>query len=177
MRVRTILITLAALLLVALSVSAHEGREAGDYELYFGWRSEPAIAGVMNGPEIYVSVHGGAEDAAFPEDIAVDLRAEVRFGDQTTIVTFRPAWGETGHYIAELIPTLPGDYVFHVTGTIGDTAVDETWDSADGGFSTVEPASDIVFPAVGSIDSRVAALEARLADLEARLAELTGASS
>ncbi|MCU0514352.1 MAG: hypothetical protein MUE40_17510 [Anaerolineae bacterium] len=185
---------LALLLTTAiLSVSAHEGREVGEFNLVFGWREEPAFAGMMNGPEIILEAghgeehgddHGGGHsdtDAAADEhstfdwsSIEVNLQAEVTFGDQTTTVNFRRAWGTENHYIAELIPTLPGDYTFRVYGTIGDIAVEEIFSSADGQFSTVEPAGDIMFPALPAVDnSRIAALEARIAALEALLAEMS----
>ncbi len=168
--------------LFGLIVSAHEGREVGEYELHFGWRVEPAYAGMMNGPEVFIAPHGDHEEGdsdeheeSFDSSIEVNLQAEVSFGDQTTTVTFRPAWGETGHYIAELMPMLPGDYSFHLTGTIGDTAVDEFFTSADGQFSSIEPPTDVMFPALPIVDNaRIEALEARIADLEAQLAELQG---
>ncbi|MAS36228.1 MAG: hypothetical protein CL610_19650 [Anaerolineaceae bacterium] len=165
-------------------VSAHEGRTVGEYELTFGWRAEPALAGMMNGPEVYLSVHGHEEaeasddheegadhEVTFPADIEVNLQAEVTFGSETRTITLRPAWGETGHYIAEMVPTMPGDYTFHLTGTIGDIEVDELFSSSDGQFSSVEPAADVMFPAVGSLEARIAELERRIAELEAALAE------
>lgn len=186
------------LLAVALvPASAHEGREVGDYTLVFGWRVEPAYAGMMNGPEIILSVghgddhddHSGEDDHGDDHDddhssddhdevidlgsLEVDLRAEVSFGNQTTTISFRRAWGTTDHFIAELIPTLPGDYTFRVYGTIGDVEVNETFSSADGQFSTVEPAADIMFPALPVVDNaRVEALEARIAELERLIVEL-----
>jgi hypothetical protein len=169
-----IAVILLLLVLVVVPVAAHEGREVGDYVLTFGWRNEPAFAGQLNGPEISLSLHDAEQDAAFPADIEVALQAEVSFGDQTTTVLLRPAFGTTGHYVAELIPALPGDYSFHVTGTIGDTAVDEVFSSADGGFSSVEPLADIVFPQVEDAQARIAALEAQIADLETRIAALEG---
>ena len=51
-----------------------------------------------------------------------------------------------GSYTTDLIPTQPGDYSFHLTGTIGDATIDETFDSSKGEFSTVEPITDIQFP-------------------------------
>jgi hypothetical protein len=178
----TRLVVLVALLVLAVvPVAAHEGRDVGDYVLTFGWRNEPAYAGQFNGPEISIALagaeHGDSDDhhaETFPADIEVVLQAEVTFGSETTTVYFRPQWGTTGHYIADLIPTLPGDYTFHITGTIGDVEVDEIYSSADGGFSSVEPVGDLLFPAVGDAESRLAALEARIAELEARLAALEG---
>jgi hypothetical protein len=159
-------------------VAAHEGREVGGgaYSISLGWRNEPAYAGLLNGPEVFISIphgddHGDSpHDEAFPEDIAVSLQVEVTFGPETKMLTLEPAWGTTGHYIADLIPTMPGDYSFRIFGTIGDVRVDETFTSADGEFSTVEPSSDLMFPSAGAVD--MAALLQRIADLEARIAEL-----
>lgn len=173
------------LLGVMLPAAAHEGREVGEYVLSFGWRNEPAYAGMMNGPEVIIETHGEGdhghskrpaqngegEDHHPLEDVAIELQVEVTFGDQTMTLPLRPAYNTYGHYIADLIPTLPGDYIFRVTGTIGEVAVDETFDSADGEFSSVEPAADILFPAVGGED-RIAALEARIAELEALIEEI-----
>jgi hypothetical protein len=162
---RVIPILCLFLLTVFAPSAAHEGREVGEYLISFGWREEPAYAGMMNGPEVFISPHN--EDEAFPSDLVVALHAEVSFGDQTTTLNMRQAWQEPGHYIAELVPTMPGDYTFRVFGTIGDVEVDETFSSADGEFSTVEPSTDIMFPAIGSTDTRIAELEARIAELEA----------
>jgi hypothetical protein len=197
---RFITLLLLVLVLMVAPTLAHEHRHVGDFEITFGWRVEPAFAGMMNGPEIYLALaseghdetssgHGEEEgdheegeehehaDEAMIDfaTLEVNLQAEVTFGDQSTTVIFRPAWGETGHYIAELLPTLPGDYTFHVTGTIGDLEVDEIFSSADGNFSTIEPPTDVMFPAIPVVDNaRIEALEARIAELEAKLAELSG---
>ena len=166
MKFRLFGVCAAALALLSLAVPAlaHEPRDVGGYQIEFGWRNEPAYAGQFNGPEIYVALapeeheHADATESAEHEDehshetapmtaaTPIDLKVEVSFGDQTMNVPMRPAWGEVGHLVGDLIPTRPGDYAFHVTGTIGDTPVDETFTSADGQFGTVEPVEDIMFP-------------------------------
>ena len=161
------------------TVAAHEGREVGDYELVFGWRVEPALAGYPNGPELYISLHEEHEDEEADhehegeenpmEGVDVSLQVEVTFGPATRTLEMRPAFGEVGHYIADMIPTRPGDYTFRVFGTIGDMEVDEVFTSADGGFSSVEPASDVTFP--DEIPSVVDLLE-RIAELEAQVESL-----
>ena len=82
------------------------------------------------------------------------------------------ACDDPGHYIADLIPPLPGDYIFHLTGNIGNTQVDETFTSANGQFSTVNPASDIEFPSAQSLESRVSMLEQEVAQLQAAVQQL-----
>jgi hypothetical protein len=165
---RAAVLTAAFALLSVGIAAAHGDHEVGDYVVVFGWRSEPAYAGMFNGPEIYIETHDGAA-----AEVNAELQAEVTFGPVSTTVFFEPAFGETGHYIVDLIPTMPGDYTFHITGKIGTTAVDLTFDSADGEFSSVNPASDILFPAPDAdATATIADLEARLTALEARLAAL-----
>lgn len=158
--VRPVFIGFMLLLLAAVPVWAHEGREVGDYVLTFGWRVEPAYAGVYNGPEIFIEDH---ESGTPFEGAEQTLQLEVMFGDQTKVLALYPVRGEPGNYTADLIPTRPGDYAFRVTGTLGDVEVDEVFTSADGEFSPVEPSSDILFPEVP--DS--AALQAQIDELRA----------
>lgn len=196
---RNYLMMLVLMVLIVTPALAHEHRHVGQFEIAFGWRTEPALAGQLNGPEVYLvlaeeSGEHGHEDEAASEQAAhddadaehehdeteamidlsaieVSLQAELSFGDQTMTLPLRAAFGEVGHYVADLIPMLPGDYSFHITGTIGDLDVDEVFTSADGNFSTVEPAGDVMFPALPAVDNaRIAALEARIADLEALVA-------
>lgn len=172
------LVIILLLAFVMGTVIAHEGREVGEYELVFGWRVEPALVGYPNGPEVLIRLHEAeeadhehAEDEDLLADLDVVLQVEVTFGPATRTLELRPAFGETGHYIADLIPTRPGDYTFRVFGTIGDLEVDEVFTSADGSFSSVEPASDITFP--DEIPSFIELLE-RIAELEAQVEALQG---
>jgi hypothetical protein len=182
--VRLAAIICLALLILVIPASAHEGRTVGDYSIVFGWRVEPAYTGLLNGPELTISmageheheeadadateVHeeheaGATEEPGTHTDIGSSddhhdeastmvegaeetLQLEVTFGDQSKVLNLRAVWGEPGHYTADLIPTLPGDYSFRLTGTINGTEVDEFFTSADGEFSTVEPVEDIQFP-------------------------------
>lgn len=177
MKLRLIGLMLLLMCVFALPALAHEGREVGDYEITFGWRNEPALAGLINGPEVSISMHGAdeaaEEEAEFPSDIPVSLQVDVTFGSESKTLPLEVDFNDPGHYIADLIPTLPGDYTFRVYGTIGDTAVDETFNSGDGEFSSVEPATDAMFPAAGIADvsalmARIDALEARIDALEAK---------
>lgn len=165
---------LVALLLVlvvalfSLPVFAHEGREVGDYVIVFGWRVEPAYAGVVNGPEFWVTEH----DTEVPvEGLEESISLMVHFGDQSRMLTVYPVWDDPGHYTADLLPTRPGDYSFHMFGTIADTDVDEMFSSADGEFSTIEPASDIQFPVLEEGD--LASLQAQIDELRAQIEALT----
>ena len=151
----------------SLPVRAHEGREVGEYVIVFGWRVEPAYAGVLNGPEFTVEHHDTGEAV---EGLEETLQLMIHFGDQSRLLTLYPVWGEPGHYTADLLPTRPGDYSFHLFGAIAETEVDEMFSSADGEFSTIEPAADITFPA---LDDTTAALQAQIDELRAQIEALS----
>lgn len=138
-----VVIVLAALALAVVPLSAHEGREVGEYVIEFGWRVEPVYTDLFNGPELTIE-HHDTEEAV--EGLADSLQLDVSFGSASKTLTLREDFFNPGHYTADLIPTRPGDYSFHLTGMIGETPVDETFSSADGEFSTVEPIDDIRFP-------------------------------
>ena len=140
-----ILTLVAAILLVRpFSVAAHEGREIGEYEVEFGWQVEPAYAGVPNGPELFIHEHG--DESAGVEGLEKTLKLKVIFGNQSKELKLEPLFETPGRYTVDLIPTRPGDYTFELSGKIGTTTIKETFTSADGDFSTIEPASDVLFP-------------------------------
>jgi hypothetical protein len=161
--VAVVLFILSAL---AIPVVAHEGRQIGPYSVTFGWRSEPAYVGLLNGPELLITV---GDNSAPVEGMAATLKLDVIFGDQAKTLFLREAFGEPGHYVADLIPTRPGDYSFHLTGKIGDMDVDETFSSTDGAFDSIEPVSDILFP---DTNYSIADLQAMIAELQAMVEAL-----
>lgn len=171
---RWIVLLLVALAFASLSVVyAHEGRMIGDYEVVFGWRVEPAYVGVFNGPELTLMHHDTDEPLQGADET---LMLTVQFGDQAMPLRLYPVWNMPGHYSADLIPTRPGDYTFILSGTLDGETVDETFSSADGEFSTVEPSSDILFPALDDDSARLADLQAQIDALRAELEALRAAS-
>ena len=74
------------------------------------------------------------------------LQVEISFGPATRVLTLRAVHGDPGHYTADIIPTMPGDYSFRIFGTIDGVEIDEVFDSADGQFSSIQPIEDIQFP-------------------------------
>jgi hypothetical protein len=143
LRFITLITALTLVLTFALPSLAHEHREVGEAAITFGWRVEPAYTTLFNGPELFIAHHETEEPI---EGLEETLKLEISFGGQSKVLRLRAVFGEPGNYTADLIPTQPGDYSFHLTGTIGDTEVDEVFDSADGDFSSVEPVEDIQFP-------------------------------
>ena len=55
---------------------------------------------------------------------------------------------DPGHYVAEFIPTAPGDYRVRFFGSIEDNQIDETFDSGPDTFDTVVASDAIQFPVV-----------------------------
>ncbi len=118
-----------------------ESRTTGDYDITIGWRIEPAYVGVFNGPEFWIKTHADGKPVTGAEQT---LHMLVHFGDQQRLLQFYPL--DDGHYTADLIPTRPGDYTFHLFGQINGQDVDELFTSADGYFDSVDPETDVQFP-------------------------------
>jgi hypothetical protein len=198
MRTLSLLLVVIVLLAFTIPALAHESRTTDDgVQIVFGWWSEPAFAGLPNGPEVYLSFassgdnhgdddHGHDDDDEHMEGAdhsheaggpitGADLQVTVSFGDQSMTVALRPAWGQPGRYLADIMPMLPGDYTFRVFGTAGEVEIDETFSSADGRFSTVEPLSDVQFPVAApttlELLQLINSLQAQLDELRAQIAE------
>jgi hypothetical protein len=137
---------LTVLLLTAAPALAHEGRKLGDLEMVVGWGTEPAYAGEVNSGQLLLVHHG--EPVV---DLGDTLDVEVTFGDETEPFTLEPffeegEFGTPGDYRAFLIPTEPGQYSFHFSGTIDGEEVDETFTSGPGTFDDVENPQAAQFP-------------------------------
>jgi hypothetical protein len=137
---------LTVLVLTAAPALAHEGRKLGDLEMVVGWGTEPAYAGEVNGVQLLLLHHG--EPIV---DLGDTLDVEVTFGDETEPLTLEPffevgEFGTPGDYRAFLIPTEPGQYSFHFSGTIDGEEVDETFTSGPGTFDDVENPQAAQFP-------------------------------
>lgn len=170
-----LLVVTALLILLVLPAAAHEEREVGQFLIEFGWRSEPALTGQINGPELFVHLLNADGSEGDPVEDG-DFQVTITFGDTSTTVGLVPAEDDPGHYVATIIPMLPGDYSFELTGNANGTAIDEIFTSADGYFDSVEPSSDLEFPsASGSSDdllSQIQALRDEIDQLRAALDDL-----
>jgi hypothetical protein len=143
-------VTAAAIVaLPATAAFAHAERDVGPYTVAIGFGTEPAFVGFPNSLEVIV--HRTADGKGI-EDAADTLQAEVVFGTQTMSVALEPNFdqdsgGSPGDYRGAFIPTAPGDYTFHVFGTIEGTKVEERITSAPDTFVSVTDPSTIEFPA------------------------------
>jgi len=133
----------ALTLAFAITASAHETQRVDRLRLTIGWGDEPVFSGLRNSVEIDVSDAAGAP-VTDPEG---SLSAEVSFGSQRIVLPLQPAGDRPGKFRAWLVPTRPGSYTFHVTGTLKGQAIDVTSTCSDQTFDCVTDASDIQFPA------------------------------
>jgi hypothetical protein len=134
---------------LAVPASAHETATAGDLALELGWGAEPAYAGEMNTVQVIVTHKADGDPIIDP---AAELTARVTYGDQAQDFPLAPTYdaeagtGVPGEYAAQIIPTAPGDYRFHVTGTVEGVNVDIEVASGPETFSPVEAAQAAQFP-------------------------------
>jgi hypothetical protein len=155
-RLRPVLIAGAAtgtLLLSLISapiVAAHGHTAAGGFNFVIGWGGEPALVGQPNSVQLFVY----DQDEKAITDIPADAISVVvsTAGQDSSSLSLSPAFdveegfGTPGEYSAEIIPTAPGDYTFHFTGTIHDKAVDVSMASGAETFDEVVAPADLEFP-------------------------------
>ncbi len=167
----------AGLLIVAASgpVAAHAVQQAGPYTIEIGWQHEPTYLGESNG--VAVIIHD-ADDKPINDLKAGDLKVVVSTGGQQSAeLTFEPGFdpieleGPLGEYDAPLLPTAPGDYTFHLTGSIRGQAVDLTVTSGPEAFDTVKGTADLEFPnklpALSEVVTRLDRIDARVTAAQA----------
>jgi hypothetical protein len=164
--------TVALIVALPAVATAHETRTVGDHEVVVGWSNEPAYAGFGNEVQVVIS-HGRQ-----PVEEA-ELEAVVAFGEEDSDVTtdpipLEPAFDSPGEYLGYIIPTRPGTYSFHVTGTVEGEEFDETFTSGPDTFSDIENPTAVEFPeqdptrgeiagAVDQITGRIDVLRAEVA--------------
>lgn len=165
MKVLGAALAIAVSLLAPTAVWAHEQRAAGSVELVVGWSTEPAYAGAPNAVSVSVTHDGRSVERA-------DLDAIVIFGGReaskrTEPLPLEAVFGKPGAYEAPIVPTRPGTYTFHVSGTLSDgERVDEYFTSGEETFDDVrDPAGEqfpVRDPSTGQIASRISTLEDRV---------------
>lgn len=146
----SIALATALSLMAAVTALGHVHFPAGTYDIGLGWANEPTYAGELNAVQVLVSDgSGNAVTDLGPNDLQVVVSVA---GQTSQPLTFAPAFdedeglGTPGDYRAALIPTVPGDYTFHLTGSVHGQAVDETATSSDSTFDSVQGPSAIQFP-------------------------------
>jgi len=164
------------LLTSSLAALAHEQRTVGTYQFTVGWLHEPAYSDEQNAVQFLLADSKGNPVT----DLGDTLKVEVVYGNQKmTPMTLNPTFdpdtglGKPGEYLAALIPTLPGKYTFHFTGTIKGQTVDQSFTSGPNTFDEVKDPTSVEFPAQ---DPTRAQLAQRLTRLDPRLAAVQSAA-
>jgi hypothetical protein len=148
-----LLVAVLALGVVVLgpgSAWAHEERTVGRFAFAVGFGTEPAYAGQENSVQLFL--HDAATDRPI-DDLGPTLRVQVEYqGRKMPPLVMEPDFeigesGTPGDYRALFFPTRPGDYTFHLSGTVEGQAVDETFTSGPKTFSSVQDPADAEFPA------------------------------
>jgi hypothetical protein len=144
-------VALVCLVLMAAAVpaAAHETNETGGYSFVIGWGIEPAYVGQLNSVQVLVRHQADGDPV---NDAGARLKATVAYGGEQVELDLAPTFsgqygtGTPGEYRALLMPTAPGDYTFHITGTVGGVKVNEKVTSSPKTFSSVEDVSAVQFP-------------------------------
>jgi hypothetical protein len=172
-------LTIASLLLsfaLAPAAAAHSAIEVGKYLVEVGWLTEPTYVGQPNAVQVTIKLHSNESPVndLGPDDLAVVVSTA---GTDSPSLSFDPAFdaiegiGPLGEYDAAIVPTAPGDYTFHVTGTIHGTAVDIKLASGEETFDPVKGSSDLEFPAklpnLTEITTRLDRIDGRIVELQA----------
>jgi len=142
-----------ALLIAATAgpASAHVLKTAGPYHLLIGFGNEPTYAGAQN--SVFLLLTNAKTGApVVDEGLGDTLKVQVGFGTQTKqlplVSSFDPDSGQgtEGVYNAYFVPTVPGDYIFHFSGTIHTTKVNITVKSSPTTFDSAHDPAAIEFP-------------------------------
>jgi hypothetical protein len=152
-RWRTLVGGAAVLVFLAPAAAfAHEQRQVGGLQFTVGWQHEPTYAGTENAVQLFLK---DAKDK--PIDDLGDpptLQVQVSTGNQTSDpLPLVPSFDEDtglgthGEFDAAIIPTRPGDYTFHFTGTVNGQKIDEKFTSSEKTFDPVKEPTAVEFPA------------------------------
>ena len=137
-----------ALIIGAPAASAHAQRQAGPIHMEIGFGTEPAYVGQPNSVQIILTEHGKPV-----VDLGGSLKVQVSFGGQPTDLPLEANFevggdGTPGDYRAWFIPSQPGPYTFHFTGTVHGTKIDESLTSGPTTFVEVQDPAEAAFPPV-----------------------------
>jgi hypothetical protein len=142
--------TLAGMLIPLLAgpAAAHEEKAVGKYHFVVGFGDEPAYAGEKNSVQLILA---DANDKPVT-DLTNTLKVEVTTGSAEPLdLAVEPffevgEFGTPGDYRAFFIPTAPGSYGFHFTGTIKGQKIDQSFTSGPQSFSDIQDPAQVQYP-------------------------------
>ena len=161
-------------------------------EFVVGWFVEPPYAGEINAVDFwahYVNTtcpQGTVSTSCPVYGLDQNLRVQIVTGGQSQTLSFSPNLSNDvpplfyGEYTANIEPVVPGSYSFTIFGTVGTTAVNETFTCGPTTFECVDPASEIQFPqpissgtdlqaALSNAQSQISSLQSQLAQMQGTL--------
>lgn len=185
---------LLAVLTSAAPASAHEQAKIGRYHVEVGFGDEPAYAGERNSVVMFLNDPNDKPVVDLGDTLKVDV-TQGEAGDpvddsQKLSLTMQPNFevggdGTPGDYRAWFIPTAPGPYTFHFTGSIKGEKVDAKFSSSPTTFDEVQDPAQVEFPAKdptgaqlnARLDREVPRLNAALAASQSRASRAEDAAS
>lgn len=139
----SLILAVSLMLLFVTDASAHERRTVGKYQLVVGFVNEPAYVYQINAIDFRVT---NTETNKPVEGLEKSVKSEVIVGGKTLPVTLAARFGQPGSYAGYFLPTKTGTYIFHFTGDIEGTKLDERFESGPGRFGDVEDTVALQFP-------------------------------
>jgi hypothetical protein len=143
-------IAVGLLLVMCGPATAHQERKVGRYHFAVGFGDEPAYAAQKNSVQLFLS---DARSGKPVLNLGPTLKVQVAYGSQKMApIPMEPDFevgesGTPGDYRGWFIPTRPGSYSFHFTGSVGGQKINETFKSGATTFSNVEDPQSVEFPA------------------------------
>jgi hypothetical protein len=123
-RLLMVIMLLAAVLAFPQIAWAHQNVTVGDFNVEYGWMSEPAVVGQPNAVVINITPKDFAAsgDAQPPDQDVSAFTVTALFGGQSKALELQPLGESTpGQFIAPITPMRPGVYTIHLGGKIGTT--------------------------------------------------------
>jgi len=168
---------LAAVTLIvgAPAAFAHAQRQAGPIHMEIGFGTEPAYVGLPNSVQIILTERGKPV-----VNLGDALKVQVSFGGQQQDIPLEANFevggdGTPGDYRAWFIPSQPGPYTFHFTGTVHGTKIDESLTSGPKTFDEVQDPAEAAFPPVNTPTTQE--LADRIQQDATRLSDATAAAA
>jgi hypothetical protein len=145
--------------------SAHEARKIGKYDVEVGFGDEPAYTGDKNSVQLLLNEANDKPVVDLGDTLKVDITTGSSTDDtQKLSMTMQPNFevggdGTPGDYRAWFVPTAPGPYTFHSTGSIKGQKVGEKFTSSPTTFDEVQDPAQVEFPikdpTTGQLTARV----------------------
>ena len=138
-------IVIASLLLTSGTAYAHERRMVGPYQFVVGWLTEPAYVGQLNSLDLRITDTRSNQPVSGLEKT---FKADVSAGGLSPFpLAVSARFGTAGAYNGWVMPTVVGQYTFHITGTIDTQNVDEKFQSGPNTFGDIENTATLQYPA------------------------------